>query len=167
MQHRVIETVDFSHQPAQQGIAAFVIVAGQYPAGKKGDNRQRDDHRGGNRRDDGANKALGELTRALGQKEKREKRENQHASRAHHRHCYLFGAVYRRLIPAFAHPQMAGNIFDDDNRIVDQQAKRQNEPRDHELAHVEAHRRDSQQAGRQRQRDRNHYDNRRAPAQRQ
>ena len=51
--------------------------------------------------------------------------------------------------------------------VIDQQPQRDDEPGDRELAEVEAHQVDRQQAGGERQRDRDHHDHRCAPAQRQ
>ena len=60
---------------------------------------------------------------------------------------------------------MSRDVFDNDNRIVDQQSKRQNKARDNQLAKVKSICRNRQQSRCNRQRDRYHDNHRGAPAQ--
>ena len=63
--------------------------------------------------------------------------------------------------------QVARDVLDDDDGIVDQQAERDDEPRDGDLVERVAEEVEHRQAERERQRDRHHHDARRAPAERQ
>ncbi len=63
--------------------------------------------------------------------DRREDRDDGQADRDH-RQTYLIGGVERRLIGRFPHPHMADDVFDFDDRIVDENAGRE---RDGEKAH--------------------------------
>ena len=93
----------------------------------------------------------------------RQKHRDDRHRRGEHREADLVGGVDRGLIGRFAHPHVAHDIFDLDDRIVDQHAG--NEAKREQGHHVEreAHEVHEQEGRYRRQRDGKRRDQRRAP----
>ena len=167
MQHWPIETVNLLHQPLEQLIAMFVAIALEQAAGEEGNDGQRNDQRCRHSEDDRPDEAHRKLARALGKEKHGNESEYQHAGGTQNRKADFLGAVDGRLHPFLAHPQMARDVLDDDNRVIDQQPEREDEACDNQLAEVEAHSVNGDKPRCERQRYRDHHDNCCAPAQRQ
>ena len=94
-----------------------------------------DQHRG----DDGEAEMLEELAGdARHQADRQEHRDDRHG-RGDHREADLVGGVDRRLIGALAHPHVADDILDLDDRVVDQHAGDQAQREQAEAVQREAH----------------------------
>ena len=89
MQHRAVEGMDAPHHDAQEDISFGMRLVAQQAAGEKGNDRERDAERCGDREENGDGERSRELARAFRQEEKRQEGEDQRRGAADDRERYL------------------------------------------------------------------------------
>ena len=149
------------HQPslAMRGMALRLEeIGGEHRRHEPG-NGKAHQHRG----DDGHAEILEELARyARHQADRQEHRDDRHRRRQHGQ-ADLVGGVDRGLIGGFAHPHVAHDILDLDDRVIDQHARHQAEREQRHLVEVEPHQLHEPEGRDRRQRDGERGDDGRPP----
>src|SRR6185503_7394302 len=156
-QERPIGGLDAALEAAQEDVAALVVIAAQGHAGQERHDGQRDQERGDDGQDDRHREAADEIAGGAGQEEERHEGEHQGGGTADHRDRDLAGGGDRRLAPRAPLAQVTGDVLHHHDRVVDQEAERDDEPDDAELVEAEAEGVQQRQADRQRERDRHHH----------
>ena len=178
-QSGAVHVVNGGHDPVQQALREAVEPCQQsggragrgriaeHAAGEKRDHRERHEQRGGDGVQDRGRERTDELAGALGQEQQRQKRERQRRGAAKHGHGDLVGRLDRRLRAVHTAAYMAGDVFNDHDRVVDEQAEGHHEPGDRQLVETEAREVEQRETDRQRQRNRDHHHARGPQTQRQ
>ena len=167
MQGRTVVAMYASHHGLQKHVPVLAAAAWQYAAGDEGNDQQGDEQRADDGGGDRHRQHAHELSGVAGQRQQRQKCEDQRRGAAQYGHHDLARAVERRIQPALAFAQVARDVLDHDDGIVHQQAERQHEAGNRNLVECEAQKIQRGDAGRERQRQRHHHDAGGAPAQRQ
>ena len=133
-------------------------MLGQHAAGEEWNDSQRNHQRRRHREQHGCRQRADEGTRAFRQEQQGREGEHQGCRAAYDGHANLLGAGDGGIKAAHALAQAAGDVFGDHNRVVYQQAQRENKASDGELVQRKAGRLQQGDANGERERDRDHDD---------
>ena len=122
----------------EEAVAVLGFVARQHAAGEERHDGQRHEQRGRHRAEHRHRQRAGELAGAFGQERQRQEGEQQLEVQPMTATAISRVPSIAAVCAVLALAQVPGDVFGDDDRVVDQQAKRDDEPRDRQLVERKA-----------------------------
>jgi hypothetical protein len=123
-QRRTVDAMDHAHQSLQGPVALGAVTLGpQQAAREEGDDRQRNEQRRGYSEQHRRRQRTDEDAGALGQEQQRQEREQQRCGAADDGERDLVSGRDCSLDPVVPRTQVALDVLDDDDRVVDQQGR--------------------------------------------